>query len=345
MGNFHLLHQISRLTSLLLVSWSCLQLAGQAAPRPHFDILNLGTLPGGDAPVPFALNNHGHVVGHTRDSNGLFRAFLFRNGSMTELPIGEAGNAFFINDVGQIVAEGFVSNCCFRTYFITPDGIIDLQTRTGLDITPAGINNSGVIALNSWRKERISIAEAITWSNGVVRYLDPDHRTGARGINNRGEVVGVFYLETPPGPYTFTVFTAIMRDGAISVLSAGFIGETLNDHGHVAGISYDGGRHAVLYRAGEFVNLGTLRGDYSTWPWRINNSDQIIGVSDDGDDHTRPFFYTDGNIYPLNDLIHPNSGWTLFYATDINDRGQIVGAGLHLGQYRAFLLTPTKKLR
>jgi probable HAF family extracellular repeat protein len=197
-----------------------------------------------------------------------------------------------------------------------------------------------VIALNSWRAD--FTVDAITWSNGVVRYLNPDHRTGARDINNRGEVLGAFYLETAPGP---NVFTAIMRDGAVSVLDAGFIGEALNDHGHVAGLSYDGGRHAVLYRDGAWLNLGTLRSDYSTWVSKLNNSDQIIGVSDDGDDHTQPFFYTDGKMYPLNDRIHPNSGWTLFYATDINDRGQIVGAGLHLGQYRAFLLTPTKKLR
>jgi probable HAF family extracellular repeat protein len=290
--------------------------------------------------VPFALNNHGHVVGHTRDSNGLFRAFLFRDGSMTELPIGEAGNAFFINDAGQIVAEGFVSNCCFRTYFITPDGITDLQTHTGLDITPAGINNSGVIALNSWREDFTT--EAITWSNGVVRYLDPDHRTGARDINNRGEVVGAFYLETPPGP---DVFTAIMRDGAVSVLGAGFIGGTLNDYGDVAGVSYYGGRHAVLYRAGAFLNLGTLPGDYFSSAWRINNAGQIIGDSEDGDDHSRPFFYSAGKMYSLSEMIRPNSGWTLFYATDINDRGQIIGAGSYQGQARGFVMTPTKKLR
>ena len=338
MGNPLLFHRAGRVTSLLLVSWLCLQLGGQAAPRPHFDILDLGTLPGGDAVFPHALNNHGHVVGWAFDSNGVSRAFLFRDGSMTELPLlVHTGYGFFdINDVGHIVAVGFVNNCCYRTYFITPDGITDLHAQTGLDVTPAGLNNSGVVALNN------SAIGAITWSNGVVRYLDPDHRTGARGINNRGEVVGVFYLETPPGP---DVFTAIMRDGTVSVLGAGFIGDALNDHGHVAGVSYYGGRHAVLYRAGELLNLGTLRGDSFSWVQRINNSDQIIGGSEDGDDHTRPFFYTDGNMYPLNDLIHPNSGWTISYAADINDRGQIVGAGMHLGQYRACLLTPRKQLR
>jgi probable HAF family extracellular repeat protein len=341
MGTSHLFHRACRVISLLLVSWLCLQLAGQAAPRPHFDILDLGTLPGGDAVFPFALNNHGHVVGWAFDSNGVSRAFLFREGSMTELPLlVHAGYAFSdINDAGHIVAVGFVNNCCYRTYFITPDGITDLHAQTGLDVTPVGINNSSVIALNSWRADFTT--DAITWSNGVVRYLNPNHRTGARDINNRGEVVGMFYLETPPGP---SIFTAIMRDDTVSVLGP-FAGDTINDHGHVAGHSFVGGRRAALYRDGALLDLGTLRGDYFSWAWRINNADQIIGVSEDGDDHTRPFFYTDGNMYPLNDLIHSNSGWTIHYVTDINDRGQIVGAGIHLGQYRAFLLTPTKKLR
>jgi hypothetical protein len=42
----------------------------------------------------------------------------------------------------------------------------------------------------------------------------------------------------------------------------------------------------------------------------------------------------------LNDLIPPSSGWVLEYAYDVNDFGQIVGAGSLDGQPRGFLLTP-----
>jgi probable HAF family extracellular repeat protein len=329
MGTSHLFRRAGGIASLLLLSGLCLQLAGQAAPRPHFQISSLGTFPGGADVFPFALNNHGHVVGWAFTSNGVSRGFL----------VVDASYPFYdINDVGQIVAIGFVSNCCYRAYFITSNTIIDLHAQTGLDLTPVAINNSGVIAANTWRQD--FTGEAITWSNGVVRYLDPNHRTGASDINNRGEVVGAFYLETPPGP---DIFTAIMHDGTISVLGA-FGGNALNDHGHVAGTSYVGGRHAVLYRDGALLNLGMLRGDYFSWPSALNNAGQVIGGSEDGDDHTRPFLYADGKMYSLNELIHPNSGWTIFYAADINDRGQIVGTGLYDGQHRAFLLTPTKNL-
>jgi hypothetical protein len=42
----------------------------------------------------------------------------------------------------------------------------------------------------------------------------------------------------------------------------------------------------------------------------------------------------------LNDLLINDSGWTLNEATAINDKGQIVGNGVHNGNKCAFLLTP-----
>jgi hypothetical protein len=45
----------------------------------------------------------------------------------------------------------------------------------------------------------------------------------------------------------------------------------------------------------------------------------------------------------LNDLIPPGSGWTLWYATAINNGGQIVGFGFHNDQLRAYLLTPDSR--
>jgi hypothetical protein len=39
-------------------------------------------------------------------------------------------------------------------------------------------------------------------------------------------------------------------------------------------------------------------------------------------------------------LISSGDGWVLTNASDVNDRGQIVGQGLYQGQLRGFLLTP-----
>jgi hypothetical protein len=47
-----------------------------------------------------------------------------------------------------------------------------------------------------------------------------------------------------------------------------------------------------------------------------------------------------GQMLDLNDLIPPDSGWLLHWASAINDNRQIVGTGTYNGLYRAYLLTP-----
>ena len=45
-----------------------------------------------------------------------------------------------------------------------------------------------------------------------------------------------------------------------------------------------------------------------------------------------------GQIYDLNDLVAPGSGWLLQGATAISSNGLIVGYGIHDGVQSAFLL-------
>ena len=53
------------------------------------------------------------------------------------------------------------------------------------------------------------------------------------------------------------------------------------------------------------------------------------------------FVYRGGVMQELNNMIAPNSGWTLEVATGINDSGQICGYGINAGgNTEAFLLTP-----
>ena len=291
---------------------------------------------------PFALNNQGDVVGRASSSNGVYRPFLYHDGVMQELPIGEgpfsSGEAIDINDDGHIVAQATVTNF-FRGYLITPQGTLDLNTQTGLKVYPVGINNSGVIAANILRGFS---SEAITWSNGVVRYLgylDPTNGAYALDINNRGEVLGSVYVNSrPPDPGRFT---ALFYDGLISVLGT-FYGESLNDRGEIAGESEE--LRVLLYRAGTALDVGTLPGDGRAFAHAINNSGQIVGYSEGPGERDLAFLYTEGTLYDLNDLINRNSDWVLSAAHAINDRGQIVGFGYYRGQESTFLLTPTGRL-
>jgi probable HAF family extracellular repeat protein len=69
-------------------------------------ITDLGTL-GGTTSYAFDVNIHGDVVGTSLTSTGATRAFLYRNGMMSDLGVLDATNnysqAFGINDAGSVV--------------------------------------------------------------------------------------------------------------------------------------------------------------------------------------------------------------------------------------------------
>jgi hypothetical protein len=59
---------------------------------------------------------------------------------------------------------------------------------------------------------------------------------------------------------------------------------------------------------------------------------------------SRAFVWFNGMMFDLNELVNPDSGWTLDAAYGINDAGQIVGSGLWNGQATAFRLDPLEAL-
>jgi probable HAF family extracellular repeat protein len=67
----------------------------------------------------------------------------------------------------------------------------------------------------------------------------------------------------------------------------------------------------------------------------------MVGMmwNDAGDE--RAFVFQPGSaVQDLNDLIGSGLGWTLEFARDVNDAGQIVGTGTHNGAVRGFILAP-----
>jgi probable HAF family extracellular repeat protein len=87
--------------------------------------------------------------------------------------------------------------------------------------------------------------------------------------------------------------------------------------------------------------LGELAGDDASGAGSVNKAGVIVGESalSDGS-RQRAVLWDDNGVADLNMLIPPDSGWDLWSASAINDKGQIVGYGRYNGDSAVFLLTP-----
>jgi probable HAF family extracellular repeat protein len=127
--------------------------------------------------------------------------------------------------------------------------------------------------------------------------------------------------------------------------SGGGSATNANDEGHVIGNSALPGHqayHAVLWRNGEFTDLGTVDGDACSLPYRINSHDQIVGQSVACDFSVQHAFLWENNEIDLDTLIPGDSGIQLVSADWINEEGVIAAQAIQTadGAYRAVLLIP-----
>jgi probable HAF family extracellular repeat protein len=133
-------------------------------------LTDLGTL-GGSFSTPLAINNLGQVVGETETADYLPRAFLWANGSMSDLntliPTNsgwELTSARFINDAGRIVGTGMRNG--EQQWFV-----LDLGGDNHPPVAAAGADQtlecSGLVALDgSQSSDPDSDVLTFEWSEG-----------------------------------------------------------------------------------------------------------------------------------------------------------------------------------
>jgi probable HAF family extracellular repeat protein len=279
----------------------------------RYNITDLGALPGHTSSAATNINNQGQVLGYSATNTSADLPFLYSDGKITGLPPTD-GFPTYLNDAGQ-VSENPINNVGQTAY----------------------LGNGGGV-----------IANAFLEGGGIRTRLDTDAAAFVPAdLNDRGQVVGsggpITFSSSPSyHPYLYSdgrlvdlgLLPGMLRGGANAINNAGQV------VGYMEGDRLGGGNThfstAFLYSDGILHDLGGLHGSDSQ-ALDINASGQIVGISG-----LRGFLYRDGAMYDLNDLIPPDSGWTLDAAFGINDSGQIVGYGLHegVGIRRAFLLTP-----
>lgn len=262
----------------------------------------------------FAINRYGQIVGSTGSGTplsmsglGMTAGFLYEKGRMRLLQ-GEAPwngiEAHDINDRGWVAGVD-----AYRAFLWRGGRAKNLAT---LSKRPAG-NRSRATALNERVQvvgattipQRKVIVHAFLWEGGRMRDLGalrPEDDSMAHDINERGQVIG--------------------------------------SSGHRwwrPGVTKYAPRHAFLWEKGRMIDLGTLPNAEDSEAFALNDRGEVVGKSGG-----RAVLWRNGRILDLNALIPKGSGWTLVEARDINNRGQIVGAGRKKegGELRAFLLKP-----
>jgi len=345
---------MKRTTLIGLFQSATLALALPAGAQVQYNVVDLGTLPGGSISNAYGVNDHGQVVGVSNRSASLTHAFLWtKSTGMKDLGTlgGNVSSAQAINDAAQIVGQGQTSLSTAHA-FLRKNGI-----EKALGSLGGASAQANAINFNSLTKTFTQIAgwsltsdnsayHAVTWDPSF-NVLDLGTLGGANsyafGNNCKGQVVGS--AATLEGS-----FDAFLWDSVIGIQDLGTLGGTMaqanaiNCSGTIVGYSTlagDAQTDAFVYLNSTMVDLGTLGGSF-TQANAINDVGLIVGSSrTPGDADTHAVIWTaNGGIVDLNLLIPANSGWDLQGANSISNNGKIGGAGVIKGQQHAFLLIP-----
>ncbi len=310
-----------------------LALPAQAAPAYTVTIL---PGPGGERTWAWGINDSGHVVG-SLETDGGDRAFLYQNGTMTDLgtipgPSGEEAFsiAYGINNIGQVVGSSSAMPGNPRAFLYQNGTMTNLGTipggENGLSVA-YGINNIGQVVGGSSTAHNANLSSFL-YQNGAMNLVSgtaPQSVEVAIDINDFGQVV------MPGGIYQDGVRINSIVDG---------IGLGLNDIGQAVGYGsvsgYDSYRAMFFSQDGTSMDLG-----FYGFAREINNSGQVVGLAGIDGIGQRGFIYQRGSMTDLTSLIDPVLGMTIIDATDINASGQIAAIGDYGGNhFVALLLTP-----
>ena len=188
-----------------------------------------------------------------------------------------------------------------------------------------GVTVESLLAANPQITDRwlIRPGDEITIPPRAVDLETPEgYGSFASNINDNGQIVG--HVQSAS---RFSR-ASLWQDGAM--VDLGTLGGAphdafdINDAGHVVGMNIraNGASGGFLWRDGAVIDLGTLGGSVATTPVAINGRDQVVGEASTVGGERHAFLWQDGAMTDLGTLDGTRSG-----ASDINDRGQVVGTG------------------
>ena len=187
----------------------------------EYTVTDLGTLPGGSESYAFGINNNGQVVGEAETASGVQHAFLYSNGTMTDLnnliptPYNYESAATGINDSGQVVGSSVTTGNVNRAFLYSNGTMTDLGTLPApfnYESVAGGINASGQVVGYTENAET-SACRTFLYGNGTMSNLGTlpaPFNTGSVGMPStitgrwwaavKTQAVGVQLFSTAMGP-------------------------------------------------------------------------------------------------------------------------------------------------
>lgn len=303
---------------------------------------DLGTLPGDDYSYATAINDRGQVVGQSGNSQTQNEhAFIYSQANLLMIPPLSGDNAIAVTDINE---SAYVVGNSVDTRNFT--GNNPLIYRNGLTNPIDGIHDAIPYAINNFSTivgGQQGFGGFVT-RNGKVTYLESN--TIAYDVNNGGDVVGM----TADEKAFIYRHGKLIEIGTVHPEDRQSAAYGVNDRSEVVGYSaqesIDDGQAFFYRKRTGMVGLGRLKdNDAYSVAVGVNDCGHVVGFSGSNFNFydiagLSAFIFANGRMTDLNAVAATPSGVTITAASQINNRGQIVGRGSINGRLHALLLTP-----
>src|SRR3990170_3720353 len=317
--------------------------------RPGYTGTVIPPLPGDLFTIPWGVNATGAVLGWSTDVS-VTRPFLFTDtGGTVELSVTgnrTRGLARDVNAAGVTVGELSSPDPGHAFRWSSGPAPQDLGVLGPGPMSEAwGVNATGAVVGGSDYGGFSPHAFLYTDAAGMID-ITPNQNSGrAYDVTDGGHVVG--YMSAGGGLRAFRWVDGFLEDLGVPGGFAHSFGFAVNEVGQVAGCADSAsGNTERIVRFTDGIGWEILGGAGETnCAWGINAYGDVVGNGlPTGVGILRAFLFTDaGGMQDLERMIDPALMLRLLAATDINNRGQIVGYAWDntVPQYRGFRLEPT----